>query len=293
MECFQLLIHPVADTDFALTHGMEMPEKVPVQIMLLYYMIIILMQTIGCWGSFVLLANNIAGPGLVTLPVVFQKAGIIPTVTCIMVMCICSSFSGALMSEVIQRLPGNANYVLNVEYSALFDIIMGPTAYYIAESFFIAACMVQACTGLVETAQSLDSFLASYLVGQTAGLQVWPSLELRTWLPPDVESLKKLHKDPVPFDDAGPLVITAGYVLVVLLFFPLGRGHLKETMIVQVISFICLCVLLGEFDLEFISQGLQNPVPWFGGSYSQLIGVIIFNYAFVITVPAWLIGEWA
>jgi hypothetical protein len=263
-----------ADENFAITHGMDLPDK-----------------SIGEWGSFVLLANNIAGPGLMTLPIVFQQAGIVPTVSCIIAMCVCSSFSGALLSEVIQRLPGNSRYDLNIEYSALFDLIMGSTAYYIAESFFIVACMVQACTGLVETAQSLDSFLASYLLGETYGVQLWPTLEFRTWVPPDPSLHDDREVDSVPFDDAGPLIVTAGYLLVSLLFFPLGRGHLKETMIVNFISFACLCVLLAEFDLEFVTQSLKYPVPLFGGSYSQLIGVIVFNYAFVITVPAWLIGK--
>ena len=35
-----------------------------------------------------------------------------------------------------------------------------------AEGFFILSCMVQACASLVETAQSLDGFIASFVLGK-------------------------------------------------------------------------------------------------------------------------------
>ena len=67
-------------------------------------------------------------------------------------------------------------------------------------------------------------------------------------------------------------------------------GHIKETMTVQLISFGCLVLLLLEFEAEFVFvRGLSHSINWFGeGQYSQLVGVILFNYAFAITVPAWL-----
>jgi hypothetical protein len=67
-------------------------------------------------------------------------------------------------------------------------------------------------------------------------------------------------------------------------------GHIKETMTVQLISFACLVLLLMEFNTDFVfNKGLNFSINWFGeGQYSQLVGVILFNYAFAITVPSWL-----
>lgn len=61
-------------------------------------------------------------------------------------------------------------------------------------------------------------------------------------------------------------------------------------MTVQVASFVFLVFLLFEFEADFIfNRGLTHSINWFGeGKYSQLVGVILFNYAFAITVPAWL-----
>lgn len=224
-----------------------------------------------------------------SIPLLFQKAGIIPVVGCIILMCICSSINGTMLAEVIASIPGNSDFSLGLEYSSAFDIIIGSHAYYIAESLFLSACMVQALTGLVETAQSLDSFLASYLLGKTYAFRMTPPFGFIEWSPQSC-----IHPEDFcdPFDDAGPLVITLGFVIVTLLFFPLGRGHLQETMIVQFMSFACLVLFMSEFSIEFISKGLPYEIPWFGTHYSDLIGIVLFNYAFVITIPAWLIGNY-
>ncbi len=78
------------------------------------------------------------------------------------------------------------------------------------------------------------------------------------------------------------------------LFFFLGflssQGHLKETIVVQLISFTCLFVLLAQFYGEFFRRGFSNAVnvPIIGNDISQLAGVVLFNFAFSVTVPAWL-----
>jgi hypothetical protein len=223
-----------------------------------------------------------------SLPLLFQKAGIIPVVTCIILTCICSSINGTMLAEVLASIPKNADFSLGLEYSSAFDIVIGASAYYLAETFFLSACMVQALTGLVETAQSLDSFLASYLIGRTYALQLAPVFKIVEWSPDHCK-----HPDGFcdPFHDAGPLIISAGFVIVTLLFFPLGRGHLQETMVIQFISFSCLLFFMSEFSFEFLSKGLPYSVPWFGSHFQDVIGIILFNYAFVITVPAWLIGK--
>lgn len=61
-------------------------------------------------------------------------------------------------------------------------------------------------------------------------------------------------------------------------------------MTVQLISFAFLVLLLMEFEIDFVfNRGLNSSINWFGeGKYSQLVGVILFNYAYSITVPAWL-----
>lgn len=262
------------DERFADQFGMDEPEK-----------------SIGPFQSFVLIANNVAGPGLMGLPLLYEQAGILPVTLSIIVICVCASFVGTLLSETIANIPKNSNFERNIEYSGAFRIIMGKWWYALAEFFFLVACMVQVFTGLVETAQSLDGFIASYLIGETYALSLYPSLKFVAWSSAECV-VTPLDDCTTPFAGAhnGTLIVTLGYAITCVIFLPFGRGHIKETMMVQLASFAFLVILLLEFDIEFIfNRGLNYSVGWFGeGEYSQLVGVILFNYAFAITIPAWL-----
>ena len=83
--------------------------------------------------------------------------------------------------------------------------------------------------------------------------------------------------------------MTLGYVIAVAIFFPLGRGHLKENVNFQVFAFVFFLIVTVLFFKEFIfSTGLNYSVPMIGPDVGQLVGVVLFNYAFAVTVPAWL-----
>lgn len=48
-------------------------------------------------------------------------------------------------------------------------------------------------------------------------------------------------------------------------------------------------MLTGEFCIHYVLNGLHfDAVPWFGTDYSTVVGAVIFNMAFVVTVPSWL-----
>lgn len=196
------------DEVFAEHFGMEEPEK-----------------SIGALQSFILITNNIAGPGLMGLPLLYQQAGILPVTASIILICICSSFTGTLLSETISTIPKNANFSLNLEYSGVFDMIMGKKWYIFAELFFLLACMVQVITGLVETAQSLDGFIDSYLLGETYALSVYPTVKFLSWSSTGCDvTTKEDCTTPFASDDDCSLIVTLGYVVTTLIFMPFGRG---------------------------------------------------------------------
>ena len=190
-------------------------------------------------------------------------------------------------------LPGNSDFNQTIDFSSAFRLCVGEDWYVIAETLFLMSCAVQACSGIVEAAQSLDGFMASFLFGRTWGLQFYPSVEFITWstdhchLENNVEIESGLA-DCTPFHNNGPIVLTLGFVLTTLMFLPLGRGHLKETIFIQFLSTTCLFVLLTQFSTEFFRRGFNFPLPWVGDSLSNLVGVVLFNYAYSITIPSWL-----
>ena len=45
---------------------------------------------------------------------------------------------------------------------------------------------------------------------------------------------------------------------------------------------------MGVFHYELFEKGLMHPPPLMGNDVYQVAGVVLFNYAFSVTVPSWL-----
>jgi len=129
-------------------------------------------KSIDMTGSWALTVNNIIGPAMMSLPHLFQNAGILPTTMVILFCSGSSSLCATFLADAISSIPGNSNFDQNIEFGTAFRRIIGEDAYYIAEILFLISCMVQACAGLVEAAQGLDGFFASFVLGRTYALQV-------------------------------------------------------------------------------------------------------------------------
>lgn len=238
--------------------------------------------------------SNLCRPAMLGFPALFQKAGIIPVVIAVSFVYVSSSLCGTFLADAIASIPGNKTFSKHIDFSTAFKLIVGDHWYIAAETLFLISCGVQACASLVETAQSLDGFLASFMLGKTYALQLYPTVEFVTWstslchAAEDDRAIESGSEDCTPFHDAGPLILTLGFVLTTIIFLPLGRGHLKETIAVQIFSFLFMALLLAQFSFEFFYRGWIVSLPWVGEDVSQLAGVVLFNYAFSITVPAWL-----
>jgi hypothetical protein len=252
-----------------------------------------------------------------------------------------------MFSEAIASIPGNKTFDMNIDFSCAFEVVFGIEFYIVAETLFLITCVVQAVAAIVEAAQSVDGFLASFLLGQSYALKLSPTIDFITWTPElcyKDESADSFGEDPslipdvnpsetadcTPFNGNGTLIITLGFVITTLIFLPLGRGtsynnmlkfslvkrcfpifvyicitqyhelclclfssfcdvgHLKETILVQIIAFSFMLLLLAQFTAEFSMAGFPYSVDLWGTSWSQLAGVVLFNYAYIVTVPLWL-----
>lgn len=77
-------------------------------------------KNIGFLGSFVLIANNTTGPAMMAIPQVFQQAGVIPTLVCIALVCVCSSVTTTMMSDTIASIPGNSDFDKPITFASAF-----------------------------------------------------------------------------------------------------------------------------------------------------------------------------
>jgi amino acid permease len=256
---------------YAAQCGLEAPEK-----------------NIDMSGSWALTVNNVIGPAMMSIPHLFQAAGWLPTTVCIVMCTIGSSLCATFLADAISSIPGNENFDQNIEFGTAFRKIIGDDAYLLSEILFLISCMVQACAGLVEAAQGLDGFIASFVLGKTYAIQLSPSVELIGWSVDDCSDTEDAS-DCTPFHNSGNQIITIGYIMCCICFFPLSRGYLKEIIWVQMLVVVFSLVLLLQFESEFFQRGLQSSVvPMIGKEMGPLAGVILFNFAFTITVPTWL-----
>lgn len=259
-------------------------------------------KTIGWFGSWVLTVNNITGPGMMHIAAIFQQAGLIVPVLVFFMVCFVSAAAATLLCDALARLPGNRQLDIRFEYSDLFRHYFGSRSFIASQIVFFCAIFSQTAASIVSTAQSVDGLIV-LMAGKTWAWE--PFYGSESWIGRIVEwdplrycgNVGEKSSQCVPFSilpsgtaPAIGIVLTAGYITTCALLAPLCRMNLDDNIKFQIGSFVVLVVLSLEFMIDMgVRQGF-NPslVPCFGSSYSNMLGTIMFNFAFCPTIPAWL-----
>ena len=141
-------------------------------------------KTIGFWGGFNLLANNICGPAIVLLPALFRQAGIIPTTIGLFVMTFMAGVCSWMMVEAMKLMPGNEHLHHRHEYMTVADHYLSRTHYWIVFLFYQVSTMSILISNVIQTAQIFDIAIADAF-GCSYGikLSLIHSLSLLLFLP--------------------------------------------------------------------------------------------------------------
>lgn len=255
--------------------------------------------SIGMLGSLSIAINNLTGPAMLSLPATFVRSGIIPTACTLIFVSILSALCSLHMANVISKVPQNQDFKQGVEFPEAFRTFWGKEWFILANWLFFACITVLNISSLVDNAQVLDTFLGHCNpFGGAWGLAINPNhwnASITSW-DPSVCSEQQLYEGGcVPFasivkeHDNQVFLVTGGYVATALLFFPLALMDLTENVQWQILGFLILCVVSVQFIFTFaMSEWDGSNLTWWGESYDSLLGVVLFNFALVITVPAWL-----
>ncbi|CAG8774084.1 28023_t:CDS:2, partial [Dentiscutata erythropus] len=129
------------------------------------------------------------------------------------------------------------------------------------------------------SAQSIDTLLIS-LFGKTCGLGIYPQNGFYC-----VDTQGDYNS---PFG-TNYMVATLGFVITLVMVVPLGIFSLADNIKIQIASFLGLISILAAWFITFFKHGLTTSyVPVIGENMSQVIGTVLFNYAFIVTVPSWV-----
>jgi len=239
-------------------------------------------KTIGPWGSAILLFNNLSGPGVVGLPLLFQQAGwAVPTVTMIWIAAT-TFLASSMICEAMRYYPKNKGYCSRIEFSTLCKFYLGHKFYLMTQIIFVISLQSVNVSGIIETAQVMDNLVLK-IFGRTGAIEFFPHPGW-TW-----ES--QLSPGASVFPD-GTYVLSLGFIVTVFLILPMGYFNLDDNMIVQKGAFAIACAIFLEWMVVFgiqLTDGDVNHLQVINihGSAAPVFGTIMFNYAMVVTVPSW------
>ncbi|RGB35072.1 hypothetical protein C1646_700412 [Rhizophagus diaphanus] len=231
-------------------------------------------------GSIALLVSAMTGPGLVTIPLLFQMSGwLIPTIMFIIAMSL-SAISSLLLCEALTTIRGNEYFQRKIEFTHLTNflipqkktrIIIQIILYLSIESVIIAS--------IILSAQSMDLMLLKW-AGKTCGLGFHPNLGFFC--------INDAIDESSPFG-SNYMMASLGFMITLGFCAPLAFLDLVDNIIVQIFSFGTLVFIAITWIATFILTGLHKEyVPLVGSNQSQVVGTVLFNYAFVTTVPSWV-----
>ena len=99
----------------------------------------------------------------------------------------------------------------------------------------------------------------------------------------------------LPYGNQGPYVgvLSIGYGFMVLALLPMGLRTISQTIPYQQVSFLLLVVLSLLLICELFNQHrgsyhIHHSSSLFGSHYGNLLGVVLYNYAYTVIVPTWL-----
>lgn len=235
-------------------------------------------KDIGGFGGFALLVNNITGPAMVTLPILYQQAGWFTPTALMIVMCLVSSLSSTLLVEAMALVPGNDRFQSRVELTTLAHRVFPGWAYYLTHVLMALSLMSTIISSVIISAQTTDLILIA-IFNWTGALEIYPH--------PGLVDVREASLHASPFGSS--LVISLGFVIVLLVAVPFGYWNLDDNIKLQIGAFLFMCIMILEWVVDFAFVGLDfGRVKAFSTNQSQVLGTIVYNYAFVTSVPSWV-----
>lgn len=245
-------------------------------------------------GSLSIAVNSLTGPAMLNLPALFSRAGLIPTVSCLLFVCVLSALCCLHMSSLISKVPGNKDFRKGIEYSEAFSTFWGRKWFISTQAIFLCCVTCLNISSIVDMSQVADTFLGHWFPNGTVAFQISFSDGISyNWIRWDYSGCLEddlIHGLCTPFRGVEGILITAGKIATIIFYFPLALMDLKENSYLQVVGFIILLITSVHFSYCFATfpdKSISNLTLW-GEDWTDLFGVVLFNFALVVAIPAWL-----
>ena len=249
-------------------------------------------KTIGWVGSLCLLVNNITGPAMLSIGTVFAQAGWVPSVLLFVLCGVLACFASVFLRIAIESLGSNIGFARRVEITdAIKERHIPRWAFSCSLWGFILLFIASNVSSIVESAQTMDQLFVNY-AGKSCALGVYPPCGFYCVLSDSDDSEGKECTTAASSSDSpfgSSWVISLGFLATMTVVIPLSFLNLDDNIMVQNASFLCLAAIVFEWCYQFVGLGLtRDEPPAVGKSFSNLFGNVLFNFAFILTIPSWL-----
>ncbi|OBZ82474.1 hypothetical protein A0J61_09477 [Choanephora cucurbitarum] len=236
---------------------------------------------IGSFGSTALLVSSLTGPGLSTIPALYQSAGWIIPVIIFIIIAFLSGCSALFVCEALSNIRGNERFQAKVELTTIAQVYLGKKYHYFFQVMLFLALQAVNIASIIISTQTFDSMIIAIFKG-TCGAALYPG----GWVCVGGENGIDGNS---PFPTTSFFLFTFGFLLSAILIIPLGFFSLVENIAFQMISFTVLTVVLIVWIVGFGQSGLDpSLLPATGSNASMVLGIAIFNYSFITTIPSWV-----
>jgi hypothetical protein len=206
------------------------------------------------------------------------------------------------MANTISKVPGNTNFTEEVEYSSAFQEFWGKRWFIATQVLFFCCITCLNISSIVDTSRVVDTFFGHWspfgaVAYRISAQEVAYSIDAVQWDYTECSNIDVNEVACLPFrtyndtqKENDAVLLSSGDLVTTLIFLPLALMDLKENSFAQVVGFVILILTSVQFVVEFsLSDALSfNNASWWGTSWQDLFGVVVFNFALVIVVPAWL-----
>lgn len=235
-------------------------------------------KTIGFIGGVSLLVNNVLGPGVASIPALFQQAGWLAP-SAFLIFCF---FATVVNAEMIlysmQMMPQNRDLSQRVEFTSMCKHYFPKKTYIIAQIFYQATFILAIVSNVVQTGHVFD-FVIDAFFGDSCAVEL---------IPRPFHSFCGTAASVIsPFDSG--IVFSIGLAIVAASSVPLGFFNLDDNIIVQEVAIVLMMVcILAWFGIFHVLSFNPEYIPTLGADMSQVPGVMIFNFMLASTLPSWI-----
>ncbi|CZR67268.1 uncharacterized protein PAC_17167 [Phialocephala subalpina] len=232
-------------------------------------------QEIGFYGGMALLISSITGPGLTTIPLLYQQAGwLTPTIAFVLFGALAGVVSLFLV-ETMSAIHGNERFQARVEFSTVAHLYLGDRIHILMQVLLFCALQSINVSSIIISEQTMDSLLIR-LFHKTCALSF-----THGWV-----CVSEISPSGSPFDSY--VLFSLGYIIAAAMVLPLSMMSLVQNIKFQLISVAALFFVMIVWIFLFADHGLDREIPTVGNNQSALFGFVLSNFAFITTVPSFI-----